>query len=529
MSAFLERWDEVLKRIHAIVEQGLEFVSQKIPRRAWLLAVVLLPSLLAVALPPLFHGKPITAFLPNSSDEIIYWREIKTFVEVGFGGGQYSTNEYPAQFAPSTFGSHGPAFVMLYGAIGKLFGWQGNSVIFLHLVLVPLGTLLALRLAQPTAKQVVLLLGLLLTWWPLQLYISTNMQEVLHMVMALVLAALFYRYLERCHPADGLWIAALLLLLIPMRIAWAFCIFPLVFLAFERRPVRALVFALLAAGAASLIGVLIVRYFYSPYPWFSTEILELLQSNWRAGLRELGLHFAKNLGLYFRPGSLALTALLRLQLFVLLCMAAAWLWRSVRAKRPLQLGASLFHVANLGAVLLFVLLFYDILDTRDYRMFIPPLLLSAVVLVFQNRLTAVSLLVLSNLLAVGAFVGYYGRSPAPHFEYDLELLQEVEERINPMLEFAPGANRWCNTIAVGKYGAYPIIGYPLTQVPHGFGITTILEWSEFVERPLLSKYVWLDSEYEEPNYGNPVRRLNLSLLARSRLGDLYLNPHAPCD
>lgn len=514
--------------MHSLLDRPVDWLATRLPRRLLVVAVVLLPTLLAAALPLLLQGKPITAFLPNYSDEIIYWREIKAFVEHGFSGGQYSTNELPAAFAPSPFGSHGPAFIMLYGIVGKLFGWEPNSAIFLHLVMVPLATWFALRLAKPDAKQLLVLLALLLTWWPLYLYIPALWQEVLHMCMALVLAGLFYRYVQHRRRSDGLWIAAILLLLIPFRLAWAFVFFPLVFLAFESRPLKALALALLASGFFSLAGVLFVRYFYSSYPWFSSDLLDVLQENWRIGLLHLADHFVHNLGLFFAP-RFELTALMRYQLFALLAAAVAWLLAGLRRNRA-QLGAELFHVANLGAIALFVLLFYDIHDTRDYRMFIAPMLLSAVLWVWQNRWRVVLLLALSNLLAVGVFAGYYAASTSPSFNYDPAMLREVEQHINPQLVFRPGANRWCNTIAVGKYGGEPpIIGYALTQVPAGFGISTILDWDVFLERPLLSQYVWLYSGYEEPGYGDPVRRLNLFLLAESELGDLYRNPHAPCE
>lgn len=87
-------------------------------------AAVLLPSILAICLPVFFWGRSILEFVPNSSDEIIYWREIKTFSEYGFGGGQYSTDERPALFSASPFGSHGPAFAMLFGSLGRMVGWR---------------------------------------------------------------------------------------------------------------------------------------------------------------------------------------------------------------------------------------------------------------------------------------------------------------------------------------------------------------------------------------------------------------------
>lgn len=518
MTKFLSRLSQFIPCIKKTVVQ----LGDDAPH--WITVVlVCLPSLVALALPGLLHQESIFDFLPNSSDEIIYWREISSFVNHGFGSGQYSTNEYPAAFAKSPFGSHGPAFIVLYGLIGKLFGWQGNSAVWIHLILAPLSIWQAIRIARPDTRQQLMLLALLLTWWPLQLYIPTNMQEVFHMCMAVVLAAMFHRYIKLRRSSDGVWIAIMLLLLIPLRLTWAFLFFPLVFLAFEARPLKALGLGLVITAILSLVGVLFIRHFYSPYPWFSSRILELLLSNWQAGLRELIQHFLLNIGLYFRSNGLVLTVLLRYQLFVALLAAAASLGITLRSRQPI--GSSLFHVANLGAVVLFVLLFYDILDTRDYRMFLPPLLLSAVLFIFQNRLCLAGVLIVSNLVFAGAFFEYY----QPDFTYDTRLLRQVEQRINPELVFDPEANRWCNTIAVAKYGSDPLIGYGLTVVPAGFGITTILDWAEFIDRPLQSKYVWLDSDYEQPNYGNPVRRLDLQLLAESEHGDLYENPHSPCD
>jgi hypothetical protein len=65
--------------------------------------------------------------------------------------------------------------------MGKLFGWQENSAIFIHLLLVPLVLYAAVKLAAPDRKQILVLAALLATWRPLQLYIPSNMQEVLHM------------------------------------------------------------------------------------------------------------------------------------------------------------------------------------------------------------------------------------------------------------------------------------------------------------------------------------------------------------
>src|SRR3989304_8870903 len=131
------------------VDDQLNSLAKIFNQRTWLVILVLLPSVIAFLLPLLFFGKTIFAFVPNSSDEIIYWREINTFVDYGFGGGQYSTDELRAKFAGSPFGSHGPAFAVLYGSLGKLFGWGENSAIFIHLLLVPIALFLAAKIVTP--------------------------------------------------------------------------------------------------------------------------------------------------------------------------------------------------------------------------------------------------------------------------------------------------------------------------------------------------------------------------------------------
>lgn len=516
------------------LDKRAERLSSRFSARQLHVALIGVPVLLALILPLAFFGKSIFSFVPNSSDEIIYWREIKTFTDHTFGGGQYSTNELPARFAASPFGSHGPAFAILYGLMGKLFGWRENSAIAIHLLLVPFALLAAVRLAAPERKQLLVLTALLVTWWPLQLYMPSNMQEVLHMSLAIVLAALFYRYLtikkDKRRLAAG--IALLLIFALPFRFIWAILFFPLVLFYPDQRTWRSWIFATLIAGLALLAGAAFVQIFYSPYPWFSSELLATLQANTRLALTDLVHHFIDSARTFVSPlGGLPLVVLVRYQVAGVIVASSLWLWggrRRPKNKASADTLGAAFHLLNLVPVLLFVLLFYDVLDTRDYRMFIAPLLLSAILLVFFNRMKFVYALIAINLLFAAPFLTYYSQFRLPNFEYDQASAAEFASQINAQLQFEGGQSRWCNTISVSKFGAYNPLAYPIAGVHSGFGISTILDWREFRERPLLAKYVLVDPNYTDPSFGNPVNRFDLVELTATQFGTLYLNPNSPC-
>jgi hypothetical protein len=526
----MHQWNKLFDRFDEFVARS----AKRFQRTHLLAAVILLPTLIALVLPPLIFGKSIFSFVPNSSDEIVYWREMKTYVDYGFDGGQYSTNEEPARFAASPFGSHGPVFAIVYGTVGKLFGWHENSAIAIHLLLIPLALLATVKLAAPDRKQTFVLAALLATWWPLQLYIPSNMQEVLHMCLAILLAALFFRYFKakKEKPKLAAIIAALLLFGLPFRFIWGFLFFPLALFFPEKRTWRSWLLATLVTGIVVLAGLAFVQIFYSPYPWFSSELLTTAQTSLQSALADLAHHFIDSARSFISPAQgLFLVILVRYQVLGLIAASLLWLrdaFRNRKKKASADIVEPGFHLFNLAPIFLFVLIFYDVLDTRDYRMFIAPLLMSALLFVFFNRMKLAYAIIVFNLIFLVPFLSYYAQFRQPNFLYDETLAEEFAGQINSQLQFDGDQSRWCNTISVSKFGAFNPLSYPIAGVHSGFGITTILDWKDFRDRPLMAKYVLLDPTYTEPGFGNPVNRFDLIELAQTQLGSLYLNPRAPC-
>lgn len=530
MSLIRQKFSDLYK----VFDVRISTVANRLNRTFLLFAVIILPLAIAVILPLIFWGKSVLSFFPNSSDEITYWREISTFVNFGFGGGQYSNDELPARFAGSHFGTHGPAFAVLYGIVGKFFGWHEYSPVLINLFLVGFAIFIAIRVTRPGNKQLLILLLLFGTWWPLQLYIPSNMQEILHSSAAIVLAALFYKFFmeKNSKVRYSIYISLLLVFLVPFRFIWAFLLFPLVLFFPTRVTLKSWIWASIGASVLLLAGAWFVFTFYSPSPWFWTTLFQTFQISISAGITEFLQHFSDSLQKFLRLNEgLSLVILVRYQALGLLL---AWAIQQIKdGKRDADsfsndVKAGVFNLFNLGSVLIFVLLFYDILDTRDYRMFIAPLLLSLLLLVFSNKLSFVYPVIALNFVFLFFFLSHYPPYRFFNFNHDPLLLQETAESINSHIEFEPAKNRWCNTISISKYGGFNAFSYPLTVVHSGFGTTTILDWKEFRDRPLQAKYVLLDPDYSVPNFGSPVNHYDLIEMVSTPLGTLFLNPLSPC-
>ncbi|MCL5428565.1 MAG: hypothetical protein M1347_02020 [Chloroflexi bacterium] len=395
--------------------------------------------------------------------------------------------------------------------------------------------LLAINIAKPNLGQLGVLILLVVTWWPLQLYIPSNMQEVVHMSAAILVAALFYRYMTdpKIKTRYAVYIGLLLLFLIPLRFIWGFLVFPLILFYPIKKDWKTWLMAFVGTGLVLLAGAAFVRIFYSYYPWYSNELLDLLLNSPLQGIREMIRHFTASIGQLFSLNQgLPLVILVRYQIIGLLIAVVAWLVLIVRSKTGISWDRArepLFHAISLVSVLAFVLFFYDVLDTRDYRMFISPLLLSCILLILLGRLKFVYPIIALNVVFVFSFLSYYPVYRYPNFHVDPQLLSEVHRTINPYLQFDSVANRWCNTISISKYGDVQAIGYPLTAIQSGFGITTILDWKELSGQPLKAKYVLMDPVSLMPDFGKLANRFDLLEINQTPLGTLYINPHADCE
>ena len=94
---------------------------------------------------------------------------------------------------------------MLYGLVGKIFGWHRHTAVLLNLIALGTAAWVWVRLGGLSLPRLLLSGLLLVTFWHTVFWAPTGMQESLHHAGAIVMAACFAAALG---PAPRRWITA---------------------------------------------------------------------------------------------------------------------------------------------------------------------------------------------------------------------------------------------------------------------------------------------------------------------------------
>jgi hypothetical protein len=519
-----------------ILEKTISKIADKSNENVFTLLLVLLPFLFTTILLQVNYQATIWEFVPGRSDEMFYWRETNTFAEYGFEGGQYSHDELvaPAKFSP--FGSHGPSFPVLFGLIGRLFGWEFYTQVIINLIMVPLAIIAFVLVNDLDKKQLLVTLLLLASFWPVWFFIPTNMQEAFHLSIAIVTASLFYKHLTDREVDLKIAISLFLILLLAttVRFNWSFLFAPY-FLSLIPKLNRKKTWALALAPVVMIgFGVFLFRYLNSPWPWFSYRFLQTLEESWTQAFANLYSHILLNTkNLIYLPDTMFFIRMLRYQivgLFAILIIDFFKLWKNQKDQaKDLLRNDRLLHILNLGLILILVVTLYDVADTRDYRTFAPHLLLSILILILFSRYRLVYMIIITNLIVFSSFNVRFSQFHWNNFKPDRATMKAFEESISDIVLYQPNGNRWCNTLAFSREDNLNIPKTPLIMVDPGIGITYIRDWELFYSIDLKSKYVLLDPENFNQNHPDLFEKLNLQQLTETPLGTLYLNPQSDCD
>ena len=224
----------------------------------------------------------------------MYWHQIKTFAAVGFSGGYYTVGEETAAASFTHFYAWGPWFIALYGLeSAKRWGWSLWSPLLFDVAAVTLALLGAVLLIRPNARQLALVLLVLLTYWPLHLYLPVALQEPFHYAVAILLAGIFYRLLVHEGAVSYRLVGGALVVILGaalVRPTWALLLLPLATIVVEMRPhgraMRGSRFRHVFCGwpfltaCAVVAGIfLLSRYVAAPYPnRFVSDVDLLLRS-----------------------------------------------------------------------------------------------------------------------------------------------------------------------------------------------------------------------------------------------------------
>jgi len=449
----------------------------------------------------LFNATPREA-VPLSGDEVAYWNQIAAFSRAGMQGGYQTINEEPSRSGFSRFGPHGPAFPMIYGTLGRVFGWRPYSAPLISMVLVALaGAWWCARVHCGWWGALTLA-----TFWPLILVLPSTMQEPLHFAIGIALAGAIAAGLSS--ESDRVSGAAVVSCLVAglLRPTWAFVAIPVAWAATRSRPAatRWLVVAAVG-GAAALVG-LIFGWLAAPFPGAVFSASDVRSMSLLMGMsRRLG----ENAYQFIVPVEAdAMEVFVRYATLAMLTAAAVAMWR----RRRMRTDRELFVVMVVGLIVVAVLLGGSVERWRDFRVLAPTLLLA--LLVWLPGGTALPrAIVIANVAAAPLGIATFHSLHAARFAPQIKT-EYVARSIANVISFAPGADPWQNTVLMHVDAVDPA----LVALPHGIGLSVTFAWED-ITLPPHSRYLLLrprDVEEVTP-------QVDLRLLTQTPLGGLYEN------
>ena len=538
--ALLKRSPALLRWIGAL--DRLLARQQRLIQSALIGLILLLPALSLTGLATVYLGQRLADFHPDITDAILYWHQINTFVAVGFSGGYYTIGEEAAAASFTHFFAHGPWYIALYGLIGKAVGWSRWSPMLFDVAAVTLALLGGLLLMKPNSRQLVLVLLVLLTFWPLHLYLPVALQEPFHYAVAIILAGMFYRLLVHEGAVPYRLLGAALVIILGaalVRPSWALLLLPLVMIVVEQRPrdraTRGSRFrevlrywAFLPACAVVVVFSLQFLYVAAPYSHRLASDIELLLRSPVDGLQSLvPVSTAQGMAYLWPDIENPVWTLLRYQALGIV------LWMVVLAIRRRGFDAGqrapghpswrraerVSHILNLSLIVLLVVVLYDVGLWQDYRVVAPHLLLSLLLLAACGRTRVVAAAVLGGLLLTPSFLAAYKDLAPRQFTDEQARFDEFAAQTAGTLVYQAQGDPWCNTILLQLQTSLVL---DLLAIPAGIGVSYGGEIASRTE--LKSRYVMVDDESRE----GMTEAFELQFVSATAIGDLYRNVGKRC-
>ena len=482
-----------------------------------MLLVLTIPVGICIGLVTLRLEADPFSYAPQWTDEVYNWHQIATYRTAGFEGGYYTVNEEPAPLSSSHFYNHGPVYPMFIGTLTGMLDWELYSVPLLNMLFTTLALVAFVLITRPDPAQTIMLGLTLLTFWPIHLFMASDMRFSFFSSFAIVLAAMFVKTILEPDRVSRFFIASLgitILLVTLSKVSWSFLFLPYLLHLHQRFHLSRL--QSIAAGSVLLaISFGVYSRLAAPYPNFASDLIQLSSHSPLAGLYSLMAHIVFNVRNFIDVDHHPLWLMVRVQMLIAIAWSVRLLWKEKPGTSGFREGAVI--AANSGLLVVFTILFYDVFGWRDYRLFAPVLLFATLILISRRRTTIVSMILLGNLLVVPQFFDGHLVFSAGRFSADKDRLETFIADISPVIKFDSRKNAWQNTL-LAPLG---IATDPLmVGIPAGIGIS----WFEVPSRleKVKSGYLLLDSQ----GYLALRNQVDLRFVKRTSIGNLYINREA---
>jgi hypothetical protein len=512
-----------------------------IQRLAWLLMTAT-PALGTLVLMDRL-GVALEQFAPATSDEIGYYLQINAFVQHGFFGGYFTISEKPAAAGFSHFGVHGPLFPVLYGTLGKLFGWHFYSGPIFNVMLLTLAIGIYCVGMQPSTGEAFLGTALLATFGPFYLVLVSVMQDPLHLAIAVIVGAGFAGMLHRkswaCSLGFRLLFLAILVYASLMRISWSMFLVPYAVQLCPRLTAKSLALAMVISAIGMVLLLYGFRFLCAPFYGLDGFLMNKFAGG-EASTRIVLANALTNLEMLFEgnlanPGSFpgrivfceGLAFGLIMAFYALIRLRPASSCRPGPAHRR-ETVECCFHVFNILGLLLGILLFYYIGNDGGWRMLAVSVLVSSFV-GLTSPLRWVKVLIagiaLINLGGLPWCIRSIEWANMPRFEHVQEY-QGLAKKLKSWIPYREGANPWQNTILTDTYPC------ELLALPGGIGVSVFFRPQD-VSLPIRSRYLLVAPATVRqqkwsliPLVRFPILHNTIDFRTPDYSANLYLNPEA---
>ena len=494
------------------------------PRLIYLayIASAVVPAALAIFLVKYCFQADLSSFVPTWNDEIDYWHEILSFAQNGFSSGYYTIEEIPSALSSVTrFGTHGPLFPMLYGSVAKFVGWIPSSGPIFNLCALSIAITIFLLLIRANLYTILLATITFVSFWPIQIYLPSTMQESTHYAIAMVLAGQFYRYIADEKKSKWLLITIPILLFIAslLRPTWSVLFIPYFILIFRDTPQSKIQIWILGVATLGTFFYAFTLY-ASPYPNnFISHFFIVLNSSPTEAVKYFAIHFSSNLVSYFSlQNPLYIEEFLRLQ-FVITVVFGVIIYPRFQEFKSGQFE-SVIHIFNLIAPLAIVISLYDVGDWRDCRVLAPHVLFSIALLLAQRKVFFCMLIFAVSLLSIPSFFEAYKQLHESHFLNKEKNVALLQDGVFSVIKYKKDGTPWGNSLLIDMDSLQSFI----VSVPAGIGINAVLDWNR-IQYPLKSAYIFLRPGI----YQHISDKVHFQTIASSVLGTLYLNLDSPAN
>lgn len=303
-------------------------------------------------------------YLPIHSDEYSYYLNALSF---------YETSSLRASFSLSGYGSsvlgasvHGFVYSFFYGGIAKMLTWHHAQMVILNQIFFAVAMLFVLFQKVLSPAQRILLIALNLLFPVFLLYTFTYMQTVLHLSFALIMSVLVYRMYQTPKSKNPIYFFLGFVFLVGLfRPSWFFWMMLILPLASTRKVLFQYILLCLGGIAFSF---LFIKFFAEPVPnYFSYLISLLVKGEWIHAILSFGRHFLENTYYYLTYIESGYGYTYLTIKYLILTPILYFTWKAYLQKKPLHIA-----LAGIGWVNLFLLLaLYDAFLWREIRILSP--------------------------------------------------------------------------------------------------------------------------------------------------------------